>query len=513
MPKKTEQYRSFSSAAKEIGIDKDERKLIALEPGLLLEGTSEELREHVTTESLMAFFSALHGELSQEKMLLEIGNFLYSYRNDRSKEGVETLNERDRQLFHLACTLLENGFYENRLVGLNPEQAAVLAFITNVLAKTVRGSKTEEPERFSREKVEYFVESVGIYEKEQLFSEKDSETGLPSRKGTEDKIGVEIQAQITEGKKLRLALNPEKYFLSLIDGLEHAPDCFLALGLLKYDYELEPFKVAAQELRRHWKTVFLQYEELTTKVESSLKGGLPGHEGSQLREPISMRLNYILGRQQQRESPGSHNHFHPVLEKLEELIKKAEEVKPPAGPQKFKGFEEFGSTFSQTEAFKNLPEVLRSLRSFLKITDGPFYDYIKAYTRAANLIKKLYQTRRSDNLFEESTRRLMQRVQTDTNTAVPYLIKSCVIADNMTASKYPEVRAEQLAAMGRLESPYQFEDYFADRKKVPAHAFKNRWVEDRNMGYSDLHFIPEELPFAVWSLRYLRARAKNTDKK
>src|SRR3989344_4875061 len=239
MTKKTEQYRSFSSAAKEVGIDKDERKLIALEPSLLLEGTSEELRKNISLESVMAFFSALQGEPTQEKLLLEIGNFLYSYRNDRSKEGTETLNKRDQQLIHLACTLLENGFYENRLTGLNPDQAAVLAFTTNVLAKMGRSSKNEEPERFSGEKMEHFIKSIKAYEQNQLFSVKDPETGLPSRKETENKTEIEIQTQIDEGHRLRLAINPERYFLDLADKIEHAPDCFLALGLLKYDYELE----------------------------------------------------------------------------------------------------------------------------------------------------------------------------------------------------------------------------------------------------------------------------------
>ncbi len=174
MQKKLENYRFFAEAAKKAGFDEDERKLAAMEPELLLEGTSEELRERLSPEALVSFFDALRGEKDADhRHILEISNFLYNFRPDQrgrdAGDEKSVLNEKENRLVSLACHLTEDAFYDGKLENLTNEQTAALAFMLNVTTKLCPENPNAQ-EWFDRDRLQEFAAEVGNFETKELLS-------------------------------------------------------------------------------------------------------------------------------------------------------------------------------------------------------------------------------------------------------------------------------------------------------------------------------------------------------
>ena len=172
------EYKIFNRAAQEAGIDdNDERKLIAMEPNMLLEEASPEFKRQIAPKTLQGFFEFLNkGQSGDGKEAVRLGNVLYQYRSDERAEKNFTvqderhprvLNEQDQKIINLGCHLIEDSFYSGKLNGLDSKSSAAAAFVFNNLAKIFQSQK--ELSGFNKEKFNSFIGEVSQFENDKLF--------------------------------------------------------------------------------------------------------------------------------------------------------------------------------------------------------------------------------------------------------------------------------------------------------------------------------------------------------
>lgn len=522
MPPLSKEYRNFASAAKEAGFNKTERKLIGSDSDSLLEGVSEKFRDSLTVDMFVSFFSALQkDDLADAKQVLAIGNFLYEFRPDQRKYVVEkkhpldALTEKELRLVSLACKLVENAFYQGKLLNLPSEQAASLAFTVNVLAKILEdNSANEKLNSFSQKKLCEFIEGVAHYEQQKLSPEAVGEQAVEGQR-------KKIIEKLEQAERLKPANGWLEYFKDLPDKLddasgilERSPEVVIrggrrASGILSLG---EIIKWLRSELPE----VIKYYEKITSEISKIAKADFtPSANLVNLYDGLGWSLSerlpnagrfaegvskeYILERV--RDVRDMHRYSKNQVESLEPADKKT----------KVKSFNEIGKL---TIAIQ-LPEAVKTLGIIADDEpEGIWGNYLDVYKQVVKMLMKAEKAKKADVMFSNAQKRLREQIENEKLVTAPYLIKSCLIADNMTGlglSLTDKQRADSEEALMRLEYPFDYS--MAGGPLEHSFSVRKKGKSDEGPGYADFHFIPQDMPFAVWALRYLRfrveARSKN----
>jgi hypothetical protein len=495
--------KSFIKAAKEVGLDKDERKLVAMDPALLLEGLSDEIRNNVKPETLIEFFSALQGEEVDHKRILEIGNLLYRYRNDvrtPEKQDPDSLNEKDRQLLSLTYKLLEGALYSAKLYGLKKEQAAALAFTVNVIAKLAEQRQFKDLADFESEKLERLVASVHNYEQESLFpgDEKGQTLG---REKTIIRLDTQIKTETDELEAFDRETDWKLYFSGLAASLEEA------LATLERDghdfftvgYLIDNLRSEEPEALRYCRG------EMSGLIEKQRIGPYE----YQSVEPLLVRRGLIgLTQRFSKKSVDIAANFTSDEYGYKYLCKTYLSESPQSGPakktQRLSGFDGLG------EATK-FPRMVSAVNAISPIFDGkkcegPLMEYEKRVSKISRLMERRRQLLIQDDQFSLSERRI--KAKTDNPATLMYLIKAQLIVDSILQRWDESRKAGAEYNLATRSHPYEFK-----AENGPAvHAFiiDKNYVPDYDLrkgpAYASLHFLPEEIPFAVWSSRYLKSK-------
>lgn len=543
-PERSNDYRDFASAAKEAGFDKDERKLAAMDPELLFEGTSESLRAQLNPEMLESFFKALReDETADSKKLLDIGNFLYQYRLDKeqaSESVPEPLNERDCRLVNLACVLTENAFYNGKLNNLDDERAAALAFITNVLAKILEQSPDNDKlAGFSEGKLAQFITEVHNYEQESLFGKTAAiqETEKGGVHTAREEALSEKQAEILGSLQRADSLKPKNgwldYFKDIPERLEQAKQTLLDGQMLSYK-EHELLDSVIRGFKTKTPQVIGYFEERTSKLSNMVAAGLDTASGKKilnlsdsgkgysralsdvllLNFPDNLPLHSHERQHQRGEFMDDSKRLVGIYKRIDEKIASSAVLSGKAPKKTFHGWNEITRGLS-TLQWPQAAEILGLVVE--KQPKGPWGEYLAAYVDAADIARKTIKNRELDIKFIQAEERLLPKLKGKKST-VPYLIKSHLIAKSMLGEWDEKSRDSSEFYMAMLESPF---DYKERGEKTPSHSFLpeggGRWTQDEESGglrqnlgpaYSNLHFIPEELPFNVWAIKYFRSHGQ-----
>lgn len=517
--KQNEQYRHFAKAAKQEGLDSDVRKLAALDSNYLLEGTSEGLRSEVSATALTSFFRTLEGDsTANDKDVLAIGNFLYAHRADKG-EG-RSLEESDKKIMNLGCALVENSFYNGTLLGLSQEQGAATAFTVNVLAKIFENPATAEGlNGFNTSKLSAFVEAVHAFEQRSLFPDVNAGEGGQTACGA---AIDEIQKEIKEKARLANAERPEEgweqYFRDaagelraaskLLEEIEPALNDANYPHLVQYrGYETaRTIADAADFLEAEATRVANSYESrlfpLRTSAENASDVSGRFYSAYYFSEKESL-LDAAI-RVTDAKSGILGDRFELIsrtgLDNAINRLRKLAEETTLAPDKKIKNFVVAGDTLR----FRELPAAIETINRILrKPISGSFGRYLSGYDEVAKLVNRRKDVRIQDTLFmvgEERGRRFI-----DKPYALPYLIKNSLIVDNMVGPKADKSYENQLL---RMDFPTDIRETI-ERGARPSHYFLGRnssYDNTRSTAYADLHFIPEDIPFALWTNRYLRSQ-------
>ncbi|MDD5750707.1 MAG: hypothetical protein PHU56_03645 [Candidatus Pacebacteria bacterium] len=526
-PEFSRNYRDFSSAAKEAGFnDVDERKLAALDPDLLLEGTSETLRKRLTGEMLVNFFKLLQQDTSaDDKQILAIGNLLYGFRSGkehilREARSLDDLTEKELRLLGLACGLIENAFYKGNLLNLPDKQAAALAFTINVLAKIFEEYPANERRKgFNEEKLSEFIERVGVYRKEML-APKDEKTLENEKKA--------ILRRIEEAEAKKPAGGWEKYFndSGLVGRLERARQDAIAQlsGLTDQGREWVSWHIDAviKGIEENLPRIIACYEKAISEISNAAKlDSPPGNSLLNLADTLNNSLvatlvarnslNWTLplkGNANAKTQPGTFIlDFEEIYRELKRQAEKSE-----TGKAKKKSLQDIGDVYARMK----LSEALNTLGIITeKRPEGLWGEYLEAYVNAAFELRRSERGEMADAIFMNSEKRILEQIATKSvSVTVPYLIKTCLIVDN----KINSVTGDDRRTKYENELAFPLSGRLSDgslRGDLPAHSFTGKRDSERP-SYDHLHYMPDDMPFAVWALRYLRSnkagQAKHSEK-
>jgi len=110
--------------------------------------------------------------------------------------------------------------------------------------------------------------------------------------------------------------------------------------------------------------------------------------------------------------------------------------------------------------------------------------------------------------FNEARTSIEGNIERQGKSAIPYLMKTCLIANDMAAGYKKENernRRERIMSTGFLMS----EDLTGRSDGRTGYTFFREDVNRNNRGYAKQHFISGEIPFSVWASRYLRSLREN----
>lgn len=504
-------YRKFRKAAKETGFDEDERKMIAADPSFALDEASEFSRDKLSPEILVSFFRVItKGQDVNNQHLIDLGNFLYNFRPEI--EQPRALEAKDVRLINLGCALLENSFYSGQLLDLSRESSAALAFISNVLAKVFEGDNLPEGlVGFREEKLADFISQVRAYEESSLFPNgPDPERQASARRLAIEDLDQKILDILGRARKTLVETNWEDYFY------------YESSDRLMKDYDL----LAAQNKDfRTWLDDIIRFRDFISLP--SFRDRLMGRIGAGIRaleaqekgmaDPKrqhdvpqetflfrrgsinSIVYEDIMTEEERREYGSSPDVFAFLLKKIQEKIDQTQKEGKEKKKQTLSSFSELG----QTLAPQVLPEILADLQSFFgEYGDDKLGRLLKDCREAGNLINRRESLKKKDNSYQVAEQRLRQSAERG-GSALPYLIKTFLIASDMTRGEVGRNREYQESMLATNDK--DFRRYSGGN--TPVHDFLHE-REVPGPAYARLHFIPEDLPFSIWTIRYLRTKVK-----
>lgn len=504
---KSGEYKSFSRAAQEVGLDKDERKLAAMDPSILLEGLSDEIKESLKPEMLVAFFNTLQGQEANQRLILDLGNLLYRYRNDvatSERKDILSLNEKDWQLLSLAYRLLEGAFYSAKMYDLKKEQAAALAFTVNVMAKILEQTSAENLAGVDAERLEEFVGSVHEYEQQTLFPAPEGEAGALSRQEAIAQLGKKIESQMKELDEFDRSINWGQYFNELANTLRLALNTIENEDVFGHRYLTVRYLIDDTWNEIPEALAFCREEKM--RLEQRVKQGLYEPAQSTLRYSIA---GYGLIGPTKEYSNGRNiddfttdEHMYKLL--CKDYVSESSPKESVRTPQRIRGFGQLGEV-TKPERMKKAVDAISQVFDGKKCS-GPLIEYERKAREINNLMNKRRKILIQDDQFSQSEQRIKSR---STNpAALMYLIKSQLIVDNILQSwSDPSNRASAEYNLSTRSYPYEFK-----KEKGPnVHIFipgeyDPYYDVKRGPAYASLHFLPEEIPFAVWTSRYLKSK-------
>ncbi|MFA6190530.1 MAG: hypothetical protein WC711_03455 [Candidatus Staskawiczbacteria bacterium] len=515
-------YKAFARAAKEVGIDKNERKAMARNPDKILEGASETVKDYVTPESIEMFFSALQrknvggkenlerrGINARNRAVLGIGNFLYNLRPDAKFNSVDIddLNENDLRLIALSCNLVENAFYDGKLSANFAEgEAAPIAFVTNVLAKILEGGDAGQKFKgFDKAKAHSFIAKVKKFEESVLFSDVKSEDATAenedsAREESIERADKEIDALLAKADGIMDETVWEEYFGNIAEKLIDAPRLLRQAGMDFYDFQEEDIREIATALQ-NWGTITDNIKSKSEFVRQRISTGKVIDDG-----PLPGKL-YGLGSRYQNRRIDPAKPYEPYLDiqrSADAISGWALEIK-----QKFEGsriketnkYKSFNEAV-KLDSLKKLPGIAEALMAVVGELQGPLREYVECYQKAIEISNRRIDGIKQDEIFINGEQRLLEQLE-QKRSAVAYLIKSCLIVDDRINKHSEDYRAKKEAdlvrGVGLREGMFNIDLRQVVNDEV--HEFSGYFDKP----FAKLHFKPDDIPFAVWAIRYLRS--------
>ena len=522
------QYKSFARAAKEAGFAKDEIKLTVIDPGLILEGANDTLREKLTPETLVSFFRTLQGDSqADDRSLVQIGNFLYMYRTDKDQENRKNgrrklvrqeekpipINEHDRKLIKLACGLLEDSFYEGRLAHLPENQAGAVAFVVNTLAKIIdQKILANSADLFDADRLRAFTETVGKFEQRTLFPGTDQESTLSPRAQRLEEMKQKFSAQLEIIDRIEKDTDWSKYFYNFANTLTEASNIIYTSGIDNYfaqvihsiswflEAEWKPIVETGRQFSRYLHDTDTRIKPDDKKARQfssdsfSLEKFLAEMAGEKLKNPdldpastVYIRLNDVRrGRS-----------LKIIREKLGKVT--------TSGTKRFSTFEDFG----KSHAAENLSETIKTIEPLFETPTEPLLGYQRAIREALRILRERDTLRRTDDMFTIGKRRWKSGASDP--RAVPYLIKHYLIASSMIEKGSEDDKMRREKSLASLSFPFNWSERGEQETTHPIIGEKKfdgveqKWILE-GPEYANLHFLEQDLPFAVWIRRYFLSK-------
>lgn len=507
------EYRSFSKAAKESGmVDKDERKLAGMEPELLLEDASREVREDVAPEMLVSFLRTLQGQKDADpRHVLEIGNALYRYRSDSGRNAVR-LNEKEERLVGLACRLVENAFYDGRLDDLNEGQAASVAFVANVTAKLLQQGNNQSQTWYDAGKFDRFRREVEDFKNGQLaemFAFKDP--------------GMTVQEAITMYEK---EIGEE---LDRVNGIVDNLDWGSALSDVQNRIDTALTTLCDSEnMRRHtlafdrFQSSFDQQMTNTGKVAEFARREVRSLEERLRSEDVSYRTfgnfsDFLFQATRPDDGVSRPGGYFDRARTAADLYRRRKEIiGTDESSKKAKTMTDF-SALRQSIAERKVPEAFDALGAIfepMKKADlGKMGELIQGVDSIGQKLRKRNALRSCERAFAASAESLMKSAIRP--AGIPYFIKSYLIAVSLLKGwdENPRMGFNKLTKIDVYSSSGT-----ENGTDIATHDFFDGSVSakrddrqsDRMPAYHVLHYKTNEVPFAVWSAQYLRSKMRGS---
>ncbi len=509
-------FRNFRQASKEVGYDDDERKLIAVEPSLVLEEASDSLREKVTPEIISSFFEAIMGKKDiDDNNLVALGRFLYNFRPDIKAPNM--FEEKDVRLINLGCVLLENSFYSGQIFNLDKKATAAMAFVVNVLAKIFeRDDLPSGLIGFKKEKLEDFVTSVRQFEEKELFPDgPDPERKASARRRTIEDLDREILDLLNQAKETLANTNWEDYFY------------YEASDRLMKDYDLlasqgKDFRLWLNDII-HFRD-FIALPSFRERLIGQIRVGIRALEAEEkgvvgLNRQINTSEDTFLFRRgsihrivhedimtedERYEYGCSPDTFAALLKKIQQKIDQTQKEEGGKKKQIISSFAELG----QNLAPQILPEILADLQSFVgEYGDDVLGSLLKKCREVGRLIVQRESLKNKDNNYQIAEQRLRQGMDGNLSSALLYLLKTSLIVKDMIADEEGKwdpnsFGGRDLASGRKGESLYRYSG-----GQTPVHDFLLS-KGDSGPAYARLHILPEDIPLSFWILNYFDTRSK-----
>ncbi|QQG52319.1 MAG: hypothetical protein HY931_03195 [Candidatus Falkowbacteria bacterium] len=499
------EYKMFSQAAQDAGIDdKDERKLIAMEPNMLLEEASPEFKKQIGPKTLQKFFEFLNnGQPDDGKEAVRLGNVLYQYRSDERAEKnfadqderqPRVLNEQDQKIINLGCHLMENSFYNGQLGHLDDKSAAAAAFVFNNLAKIFQSQKNLAG--FDKEKFTGLVNNVAKFETEKLFGEyADSDSRDIRVSGQEN-----LQLLIAQESSILESFG-KKDWHEYTSGLHRR--LLEAINILEKTEHLKPsvkraLRDEADDLYHHLSHIIYRINDYALGLADNSKNqnDKPAFLIDYFKDngPSLFSINQaIFGK---REMEG----FWPLDTEFKTLQGK---VKPaaPDKPKKYNDLSEFG----QAESKKLAPEALKNLAEiFQNNGQGDFNQYLLQIRKVEKLKSKYDDALAKDKSFQAAYNQTLKKL--DNQSTIPYFFKSYIIASRMRVdynTAEPLKKSEQA-------SPHKAQEYLFFGKYE--YDYEGQ-ITQQGPNYANVHYLPGDMPLAAWAVEYLESLEKKKTKR
>ncbi len=499
------EYKAFSKAAKDVGFDKDERKLGAMDPGILLEGTSEELKRQVAPEMLTSFLKSLRGDSHADpRHMLEAGNFLYSCRSDqRDPRNRIILNDKENRLVGLACHLVENALYEGKLEDLTQEQAAALAFTANVSAKLIEQGSMRSEGWYDTKKFKKFVSEVREFKKEQLSAMFHTGDQVMSA----GEIIQEYEGRIVEE-------------LGAIEGILQSVDWNDEISGLRIKIDKafntiqrseSPLRYTIDELRELFDEWMIDRPRIITYMQTEFKAA-QGYARGNDRRPHDYRdfSTFLCYSRAQKPFSQESDRYFGALKRLKAVYSEKRDLDKAKNPNKKREPLKDFASMRQAFAESSLPDAFETLKLLFELKDpglGSVGTFMSGMRKVSRTISSRDSVKMYDRSFSVADQSLMRKESRP--ATIPYFIKSYLITSAIMKrwKNHPYEGFTKLAQLGP-HSPYGVET----AGKVATFSFlENNGNGGRRVGssspsYSDLHYITEDIPFVVWAMKYVQSK-------
>jgi hypothetical protein len=546
---------SFARAAKDAGFNEDERRMIAEEPELLLEGVNEKFKD-LTAEELKSFFDFLQGNKENHESALKIGQLLYGHRDivkikeeteyneyghevtkvSKSVEEGENLNDQDCRLINLACNLIEDSFYKGKLLDVKEEKGASMAFTVNILAKILAKNKNDERlNGFDEKKLEEFLHNVQSYERETLYAETPAAGKLEmDGKAAVNSINEIILRLIRSSQDLGPKIEEDKsYFYDTAKRLSEIYEALVAGGVYRVN-SVTSVSMLIEGLQNPEMVMDVYINEarkiredvMSEKEESRQRHKLMENPIYHALFVVSWNLYYQNKSEEGGEEKIKDRSWGSFCDTRDMIKEKKFEKKIETGDGK-KGEKK---KFSSLEGLNDLrnrgysKQLQAAMEDLKKMPSGPIGEYIKNYREIINMARRRMYIKKMDIPFAESYDSIeSKKTRKD---ALSYIIKTCLIVRDIEAEK--SYIGDKIATREIFKEASESDDFYnsqtylkksQEEKKltqayeegVGVHSFKKDANSDRYWrggGHAELHYIVNELPFAVWANRYIHSKQK-----
>lgn len=488
------EYKIFSRAAKDVGInDKDERKLIAMDSNMLLEESSPEFKKQIGPKTLQGFFNFLNdGQSDDSKDAVRLGNLLYQYRSDeraeknfaaRDEREPRVLNDQDRRIINLGCRLIEDSFYNNKLVYLDGKSSAAAAFIFNNLAKVLQSQ--ENLSGFNKEKFTDFIEKVSQFETESLFEKYAQPEAVDKKISGQEKLDqlISQESSVLEGF---MQQDWSKYHYELVDRLKEAVrvlDRVNYLGVVPSDF----FHKEIGDISWFWSSIIEHANHYAKRLLANKTGGIldPKPLDNQFKNTtvslFSLKLKLSGG------GDWSPTRLEAELEKLRKKLK-------PESTNKSQKYNDL-SSFGLAESKRLAPDAIKTFEeAFENRGQGLFNQYILQIKKVEDLKEQRRRIISQDESFQTSRNQIMQKLNNP--STIPYFLKSYIIAWDLQSKTYD--KAMSFKSLGGASNNKAGEHLFFGEYGLGAEGELTR----SGPNYANVHYLPGDMSLAVWAAEY-----------